>query len=46
MLRRMPSTPAQPKLSAAVQLHRAQKALVAASLLACPASKPTHRRWA
>ncbi len=36
----------QPTASA-LQLHRSQRALVAASLLACPGnSRPTHRRWA
>jgi hypothetical protein len=35
----------QPSASA-LELHRAQRALVAASLLACPgSSKPAHRRW-
>ena len=42
----MPKNAPQPSFSA-VELHRAQRALVAASLLLCPgASKPTHRRWA
>jgi len=45
MLHVMASTPAQPQVAAA-KLHRRQRALVAASLLACPpAAKPTHRRW-
>jgi len=42
----MLSTVSQPK-AAAAELHRSQRALVAASLLACPGgAKPTHRRWA
>jgi hypothetical protein len=45
MLAAMASTTAQPQVTAA-ELHRRQRALVAASLLACPRTKPTHRRWA
>jgi hypothetical protein len=30
-----------------IDVHRTQRALVAASLLVCPrGAKPTHRRWA
>jgi hypothetical protein len=42
----MLTTATQP-VADARELHRQQRALVAASLLACPprATKPTHRRW-
>jgi hypothetical protein len=42
----MSTATAHPQISA-TELHRRQRALVAASLLHCPgAKKPTHRRWA
>jgi hypothetical protein len=41
----MSTAAAQPQATAA-EIHARQRALVAASLLACPRTKPTHRRWA
>jgi hypothetical protein len=45
---RQPHNPTAPRYDRVkADLHRRQRALVAASLIAVPgASRPTHRRWA
>lgn len=41
------AAPTAPRPAVAADWHRRQRDLVAASLVACPASsRPTHRRWA